>query len=70
MVGIKSGNSRRSTSEASQPPTSESEGIFDNKDDSSSSGDELEQEVHSGTRKKGKKTKVSLINVIYEWCHC
>jgi len=66
MVSIKSGNSRRSSSEASRPPTSESEGIFDDKEDSSSSGEEFEQEVvHSGTGKKGKKTKVCLITVIY-----
>jgi hypothetical protein len=65
MVSIKSGNSRRSSSEASRLPTSESEGIFDDNEDSSSS-EELEQEVvHSGTRKKGKKTKVCLITVIY-----
>jgi len=65
MVSIKSGNSRRSSSEASRPPTSESEGIFDDKEDSSSSGEELEEVVHSGTCKKGKKMKVCLIIVIY-----
>ena len=54
MVSIKSGNSRWSSSEASRLPTSESEGIFDDKEDSSSNGEELEQEVvHSGTHKEG-----------------
>jgi hypothetical protein len=66
MVSIRSGNSRQSSSEASRLPTLESEGIFDNKEDSSSSDEELEQEVvHLGIHKKGKKTKVCLITVIY-----
>jgi len=61
MVSAKSGNSRRSSSEASRPPTSESEGIFDDEQDSS---DEEQEVALSGTRRQGKKTKVALINVI------
>ena len=61
MISVKSGNSRRLSSKASQLPTSESEGMFDVQQDSS---DEEQEVALSGTLRQGNKTKVCLINVI------
>jgi hypothetical protein len=48
-------HSRQTSSEASRPPTSESEGMFDNQDESD---EDEEPKVSGGRRKPGKATKV------------
>lgn len=48
-------HSRQTSSEASRPPTSESEGMFDNQDESD---EDEEPKVSGGWRKPGKAAKV------------
>lgn len=59
MASVRSGRSRASSSEVSRPPTSESEGTFDEEQDSDEEADHDEVEAAPARRQKlSTSTKV------------
>jgi len=63
MASIKSHRSRHgSSSEASRPPTSESEAVFDVKDDNDADSDDEFPARVSPSSRKSKQSKVAQVN--------